>query len=171
MRKFFQVILFVSLIPFLWAQNPPAVSTYNFTLTPVSVPGLGQTVAGTEAIVGIGITQNIIVGEDTILAPGNSLQYFSGRAIWNAAKLETILNNLSPSLNGLHFQFQPTASAGVVRITNPASQHIGLTAGGIINYSFGDSGTWALGIKVEYAKFPGLKSNTWIASFGPSLHF
>lgn len=152
-------------------QTAPPTTTWNFTLSPISVPGIGQTVAGTEGGVGVGLTPNLQLGETTIIAPGNSFQYFAGRGIYNVAALANALNNHT-AFSGLQFQFQPTVSAGVVRITQPtAVQHFGFTAGGIVNYRFGTSGTWALGAKIEYAKFPGLKANGMIASFGPKLSF
>jgi hypothetical protein len=170
MKKVTLVLLAVFATSLCFAQT--ASTTYTFALAPVSVPGLGQTVAGTEAIVAVQISNSVSLGETNIIAPGNNFQYFGGRGFYQIDWLSKKLNNISPTLNGLQFQFIPTLSVGVGRITAPVTQqHIGFTAGGIVNYRFGASGTWALGGKVEYAKFPGLKNNGWIASFGPSLHF
>lgn len=169
--KKFAIALVCLLSAVAFAQTAPPTTTWNFTLSPVSVPGVGQTVAGTEGGVAVGLTPNVQLGETTIIAPGNNFQYFAGRGVYNLAGLANALNNHT-AFSGLQFQFQPTVSAGVVRITGPvAAQHVGFTVGGIVNYRFGSSGTWALGAKVEYAKFPGLRNNAMIASFGPSLHF
>lgn len=162
-------VLFLLNLPF-YAQT---VNTFSFTTAAVSLPNGKSTIAGTDAGTTLTITPNLDLLERNILGSGNTFQYFAGGAQYRLPVLSTKLNNASPNLDGMKFQFFIRASAGVDRITDATGnvhQHYGFTGGGGVNYLLG-SGTWSLGGSVEYAKFPGYANNTWIAEFGPQVHF
>jgi hypothetical protein len=148
------------------------VSSFALTLTPVSLPGNHQTVAGTEAGMSFAPTPNFELYDDNILAPGQNFRYFGGGFRYYLPVLSQKLNNASPNVNGFRFRFALEAGAGVDRITQPVpTQHYGFTAGGRVEYDLTNSGTWTMGADVRYAKFPGLNNNTAIVSLGPAVHF
>jgi hypothetical protein len=154
-----------------FAQNA-APSTFALTLSPISLPGNHQTVAGSEAGAMLSITKNFDIGNVDVIAPGQNFQYYAGRVNYRLPWLSTKLNNLSPNLNGARFQFGLTASAGMDRITTGAgSQHYAMTGGGFINYDLTGSGRYSMGVEIQYAKFPGMNNNTVTVSMDPAIHF
>jgi hypothetical protein len=159
-------VLALSLVSF--AQT----NTFSFNLTPISLPGGKQTVAGTAAGMTFSPTPNFDLREDTIIAPGQNFQAFMGGVNYRLPVISTKLNNASPNVDGSRFQFYVTASVGIDRITlGDTRQHYAFLAGGGINYDLTGSGKWTMGGEVRYAKFPGLLNNTVVVSLGPSIHF
>lgn len=167
-KLLFALLVLVMPVP-VFAQSTP-FSTFSINLDPVSLPGNKQTVAGTEGGTMLRFTPNNGIGLQTIFAPGDNFQYYSGRYDRHIPYLSNKLQNASPTLNGYKFDFGVTASAGVVRITGPAStQHYGFTGGGFVNYYVNN--TWSLGAEVQYAKFPGLNNSTFTVALDPAVHF
>lgn len=156
---------------FAQTGTPSTTNTFALTATAVSLPGGGQTIAGSVAGITFTPTANLDLREDNLLASG--AQGFFGGFNYRLPVLSTKLNNMSPTLNGYRFQFYVTASAGVDRITSGVvtAQHYAFLAGGGINYDLTGSGRWTFGGEVRYAKLPGLANNTAIVSVGPSIHF
>lgn len=172
MKKVLTLAVFLLFALAGFAQTVPT-QTFNLTLSPISLPGGKQTVAGTEAGAMITVTPNLDLGNVDVLAPGNNFQYFAGRVNYRIPWLSNKLQNISPTLNGLRFQFGVTASVGVDRITGPGdpTQHYGFTGGGFVNYSIDSGGHYSLGLEAQYAKFPGLNNNTFTVSLDPAIHF
>lgn len=141
------------------------------TATAVSLPGNQTTVAAAETGFLVNVTNNFSLRDKTLV--GSNFQYFGGGFNYYLPSLSTALNNISPTLNGLKFQFWITGSAGVDRVTQGSStnEHYGFTAGGGVSYALSASGAWTLGAEVEYVKFPGLTNNSAIVKLGPTLHF
>jgi len=161
------------------AQTPapapvdPQYQTFSVTTSVVSLPGGKSTFAGVDSGITFTPTPNVDLLERNLIATGAGFSYFAGGFNYRIKPLSIGLNNLSPNVNGLRLQFFVTASAGVNRITagTVTAQHYGFTGGGGVNYSLTKSGSWTLGGKVEYAKFPGFANNTWIAVLNPAFHF
>lgn len=177
MKKLITLLFLVCGLPLAsLAQFAPAVKTFSMTTQAISLPGGRSTVAATDTGLTFNVTQNFALRSDNIVTPmsGSSLQgaYFGGFN-YTLPALSTKLNNASPNLNGLRFQFYLTASAGVDRITSASGivQHYAFLAGGGMNYDLNASGSWRLGVEVRYAKLPGYANNTVIAAVGPSFHF
>lgn len=168
MKKALFVLVFALLASLSFAQT----NTFSLSLSPISLPGGKQTVAGTEAGATLTVTNNLDLGNVDILAPGSNFQYFAGKFNYRLPVLQTKLNNASPNLDGFRFGFYVTGSAGIDRITGPVTaQHYGFTAGMGLNYDLTGKGTWTFGGEVQYAKFPGLANNTYLISVGPAIHF
>lgn len=149
----------------------PQVTPVSFTATAIALPGGGTTIAAAETGVLVNVTNNFSLRDKNVV--GSNFQYFGGGFNYYLPSLSTALNNISPTLDGLRFQFWITGSAGVDRVTQSSltNEHYAFTAGGGVSYALSASGTWTLGAEVEYAKFPGLANNTAIVKLGPSIHF
>jgi hypothetical protein len=161
-------VLFLSALTF--AQAP--TQTFNFNLSPVSLPGNHQTVVGTEGGMDIAVTPNNSVGEFTIIAPGQNFQFFGGSYTHTFPTVAKFLNDISPNLNFLKFKFGARASVGMSRITLPeAQQHWGETVGGFVDYSLDKGAHYSIGVEVNYVKFPGLTNNNFTVALDPAVHF
>jgi hypothetical protein len=173
MKKFLILTLFVILALALgsFAQTAPPTHTFTLALSPISLPGNHQTVAGTEAGTMFNVTPNNNFGMVTVQAPAQAFQYYAGRYERSLPFLANALNNASPNLNFLKFQFGVIATVGVTRITSVDRQHFGYTGGGYVNYSIDQGGHYSLGAEIQYARFPGLANNTWTVSLDPAVHF
>lgn len=148
--------------------------TFSLTGQPIALPGGGQTVAGTLAGFTFTPTPNFDLKNTNLVANSGNFVGLYGGFNYRLPILSTKLNNISPNINGMRFQFYITGSAGIDRVTDAAGnvrQHYSFLAGGGINYDLTNSGTWTLGGEVQYAKLPGLANNTAIVSFGPAWHF
>lgn len=155
------------------AQNAPLpTQTWSTTFAPMSVPGIGQTFAGTIADVGVSPTPNTTFALETIQAPGSPdfQGFYGGAANYRLNALSTWLNNVSPNLSGYRFQFTLLGSVGVVRATN--GNHFGATAGARIDYALTTTGTWTLGVETRALRLP-YTTQGWKPgfSFGPAIHF
>ena len=163
-------LLSVFLASPLFGQTAPPIQTFSMNLSPISLPGNHQTVAGTAAGADLTFTPNLDLGSFNIVAPGQNFQYFAGHVNYRLPKLANFINNKT-NWNALRLQFGVTASLGVDRITNVSAQHFGATGGGFVNYSLDSGGHYSLGAEIQYAKFPGLANNTFIVSLDPAIHF
>lgn len=155
------------------AQNAPLpTQTWSTTFAPMSVPGIGQTFAGTIADVGVSPTTNTTFALETIQAPSspNFLGFYGGAANYRIPKLSTWINEISPNLSGYRFQFTVLGSIGVVRASN--GNHFGATAGGRFDYALSAAGTWTLGVEARAVRLPYTTAGWKPAfSFGPAIHF
>lgn len=145
-------------------------TTYNFNLTPITLPGAKTSVAGAETDVKIGITTNFQVGETTLIAPEYS--FIGGRFDYTIPQFSKWLQNISPQLNGYQFQLGVTASAGVVRspvALGVSQSHWGERAGMFLNYAI--SGNTGLGLEAQWCNLPGFQHTTYSLAFGPNFHF
>jgi hypothetical protein len=178
MKKFSPIAALILFGSLAFAQTPaptPAPSafpsaTYNFNLTPVTLPGAKTSVSGAEADVKIGITTNFQVGETSLI--GAEYTFIGARGDYVIPSFSKWLQNISPTLNGYQFQLGVTASAGVVRtpIALGVSQsHWGQRAGMFLNYAV--SGNTGLGVEAQWCNLPGYAHSTYSLAFGPNFHF
>lgn len=148
--------------------------TFSLTVQPISLPGGGKTVAGTDAGMTFAPTPNFELRSDNIIAPGQNFEGYFGGFNYYLPILSRKLNNASPNVNGLRLRFHITASAGTDLISLPGlptKQHYAFLAGGGASYDLTSSGKWTLGVEVRYAKLPGLANNTAVVSLNPAFHF
>lgn len=165
--------LFVLFATLSFAQNAPLpTQTWSTTFAPMSIPGIGQTFAGTIADVGVSPTPNTTFALETIQAPSapDFAGFYGGAANYRINAMSKWLNNISPNLSGYRFQFTVLGSIGVVRASN--GNHFGATAGGRIDYALSSSGTWTLAVEGRAVRLPYTTAG-WKPgfSFGPAIHF
>jgi hypothetical protein len=137
-------------------QAPSAFpsTTYNFNLTPITLPGVKTTASGAETDIKFHPT-TIFVG---------------GRGDYVIPQFSKWLNNISPSLNGYQFELGLTGSLGTVKAFGVSSSaHWGERAGIFLNYAV--SGTTGLGAEFQWNNFPGYAHNVPSIAFGPNFHF
>lgn len=170
-------VLFYSFTP-AYAQTPASVpqpsafpsTTYNFNLTPITLPGTKASIGGAEVDMKIGLTPNFQAGETSLI--GADYSFIGGRGDYTIPQFSKWLQNASPTLNGYQFQLGITASAGVIRspiALGTSQSHWGERAGMFLNYAV--SGTTGLGIEAQWCNFPGYANSTYSLAFGPNFHF
>lgn len=177
MKKALSFVILVCLCTVAgFAQTPaPAPSafpetTYNFNLSPITLPGAKTSVAGAETDVKIKITPNLAAGETTLISADYS--FIGGRGDYVIPQFSKWLQNASPMLNGYSFQLGVTASAGVIRTPiglGQSQSHWGERAGVFLNYAV--SGNTGLGLEAQWCNFPGYAHTTYSVAFGPNFHF
>lgn len=156
------------------AQQPSAfpTTTVTFNLSPVTLPGARTAVAGAETDAKLKITQNVNIGETTLI--GGNYSFIGGRGDYVIPQFSRWLQNASTTLNGYQFQLGVTGSLGVIRtpsLTNigQSQSHWGQRFGVFLNYSL--SGNTGLGLETQWCNFPGYAHNTYSIAFGPNFHF
>lgn len=145
-------------------------STYNFNLTPITLPGAKTSVAGAETDVKLKITSNFALGETTLISGNYS--FIGGRGDYVIQPFSKWLQNISPTLNGYQFQLGVTGSLGVVRTPialNVQQSHWGERAGAFLNYAV--SSNVGLGVEAQWTNLPGYAHSTYSIAFGPNFHF
>lgn len=165
-------VLVLSFACFGQTQQPSAFpsTTFNFNLSPITLPGAKTSVAGAETDIKMKISQNFSAGETTLLSGDYS--FIGGRGDYVIAPFSKWLQNISPTLNGYQFQLYLTGSAGVTRtpISNGVNaSHWGERAGAGLTYAV--SGNVGLGIEGQWCNFPGYAHTTYSLAFGPNFHF
>jgi hypothetical protein len=166
--KRFGILFFALALATAVAQIPAPVfstTTVNFNLSQLSLPGARQSVAGAETDVLLTVTPNNQFGETTLVNP--SFTFVGGRYNRTFPAVSNWLNNLSPNLDGMQFQFGVTASLGAVQASNVS--HWGERAGAFINYAVSNS--WTLGFEAQWCNLPGYQHNTYSIALGPAFHF
>lgn len=145
-------------------------STYNFNLSPISLPGAARSVTGAETDVKLKITQNFDLGETTLISADYS--FIGGRGDYVIPSFSRWLQRVSPTLNGYQFQLGATGSVGVVRSPISLGQqqsHWGQRAGMFLNYAVASN--VGLGVEAQWCNFPGYAHSTYSVAFGPNFHF
>lgn len=145
-------------------------TTYNFNLTPITLPGAKTSVAGAETDVKIKITPNFGLGETTLISGNYS--FIGGRGDYVIPSFSRWLQRVSPTLNGYQFQLGLTGSIGVVRTPVGVGQnqsHWGQRAGMFLNYAV--TGNVGLGVESQWTNLPGYAHTTYSIAFGPNFHF
>ena len=173
MRKFTLALLSVFLALPLFGQSQPSAfpsTTYNFSLSPITLPGAKTSLSGAETDIKIKITPNFALGETNLI--GGNYSFIGGRGDYVIPQFSKWLNNVSPNLNGYAFQLGVTGSAGVTR--TPLSvgvnqSHWGERSGAFLNYAV--NGNVGLGVEAQWCNFPGYAHSTYSIAFGPSFHF
>jgi hypothetical protein len=155
------------------AQTQPSAfptTTYNFNLTPISLPGAKTSVAGAESDIKLKITTNLALGETNIISGNYS--FIGERADYVIPQFSKWLQNVSPTLNGYQFQLGLTQSLGVTRTPQSlgaSASHWGERAGVFLNYAV--SNNVGLGAEAQWCNFPGYAHSTYSVAFGPNFHF
>lgn len=165
-------MLGVGLFASAQATQPSAFpsSTYNFNLTPITLPGAKTSVAGAETDVKLKITQNFGLGETTLISGNYS--FIGGRGDYVIPQFSKWLQNISPTLNGYQFQLGVTGSLGVVRSPigfGVQQSHWGERAGMFLNYAV--SNNVGLGVEAQWTNFTGYAPGAYSIAFGPNFHF
>jgi|SRR5208337_933119 len=152
----------------LFGQNvqSPIFSTTTFTVTasPITLPGVGQTLSGAQTDIMLGITPNNSIGQTTfITTPGT---FVGGRYDRYFPSVQNYLDKL-PSLNGYQFQVYATASLGVVKASS--LNHWGERVGFGVRY--GNNNVWGVGLEIMANNLPGISHWSPSIAFGPNFHF
>ena len=152
-------------------QAPSAfpTTTYNFNLSPITLPGVKASATGAESDVKMSLTPNFAAGETTLTSA--DYVFAGGRFDYVIPQFSKWLQNVSPTLNGYQFQLGATGSLGVVKPfgTSSSSGHWGERAGFFLNYAV--SGTTGLGLEVQMNNFVGYQRWAPSIAFGPNFHF
>jgi hypothetical protein len=145
-------------------------TTYNFNLSPVTLPGSKTSVAGAETDVKIKLSQNLALGETNLIS--GDYTFIGGRGDYVISAFSKWLQNVSPMLNGYQFQLGLTGSAGVIRTPvrlGVNASHWGERAGMFLNYAV--TGNVGLGAEAQWCNLPGYAHTTYSIAFGPNFHF
>jgi hypothetical protein len=143
-------------------------TTYDFNLTPITLPGVKASASGAESDIKFHPTTNFSVGETTLISP--DYVFIGGRADYVIPAFSKWFNNISPTLNGYQFQLGLTGSLGVDKPFGVVPQsHWGERAGIFMNYAV--SGSTGLALEVQWNNFPGYAHNVPSIAFGPNFHF
>jgi hypothetical protein len=145
-------------------------TTYNFNLTPITLPGAKTSLTGAESDIKIKITPNFDLGETSLIGP--DYVFLGGRGDYVIPQFSKWLQNVSPTLNGYQFQLGLTGSIGVIRTpvgVGTSQSHWGQRAGMFLNYSV--SGNVGLGLEGQWCNLPGYAHTTYSVAFGPNFHF
>lgn len=154
-----------------FAQTTPTPATpfsstsVSFSLTPITLPSVGQTLAAAETDTLFHFTTNNLIGA-TVLVSSES--FVGGRYNRVFPSVSTWLQNHT-ALQGNQFEVGLTLSGGVVEA---AKVQWGGRGGVFINYAL--NGSWAMGFEAQANYLPGIITNgKWIPSFaiGPNFHF
>lgn len=179
--KIIALILLLALPILVVGQNPPnppvtpppsappdTSTSFTVNLTPITLPGGHTSVAGIESGMSLKLTTNFDARESNLT--GSGLQFYGGGFNYHLPFLSKILNNASPNINGLLFDFYLTGTVGTVLTpSGPAGGHWAERIGGGFNYSLNQ--TWSLGTEIQYFKAPGYANNTYTVAVGPQIHF
>jgi hypothetical protein len=153
--------------PHALGQTSPSAfadTTYNFTLTPVTLPSLGTTLAGMETDVLINLTKNNNLGETTLISSspfigGRYERVFPSVATW----LQTHTN-----FTGGNFQAGLTVSLGVVKADK---ERWGERAGVFLKYAPNGATNFNVGLDVEANNLPGIAHWQPSIAVGPNFRF
>lgn len=147
--------------------TPPSAfesTTFNFALTPITLPGSGTTLSGAETDVMVNVSPNNAFGQTTLISSSPFIGGRYERTLPSVAKW--IQNNTS--LTGGNFQFALTASLGVV---DASTHHYGESAGFVLKYAPSGATNFNVAADVEWANLPGIAHNIPKLSIGPNFRF
>lgn len=168
MKKVLITILFFCSLSFAQTtqpQTPFQASSISFSLTPVTLPGYGQTLAGAETDTLFHFTTNNVVGATALIS---SSSFVGGRYNRIFPSVSTWLQNHT-ALTGNQFEVGFTLSGGVVEATK---SQWGGRSGFFVNYALNN--TWAMGFEAQANYLPGIATEgKWAPSIaiGPNFHF
>lgn len=145
-------------------QTAFTTTSISFNLSPITLPGVGQTLSGAETDALIHFTTNNIFGETTLIS---TEPFIGGRYEHVFPSIAKYLQNHT-SLTGGNFQAGLTASLGVVKSTKP---HWGERAGIFLKYAPAGSTNFDLGIDVEWNNLPDVARHAPSFAIGPDFRF
>jgi hypothetical protein len=157
----------------LFAQAPPNAfdpTSFSFNLSPISLPGLGTTLAGAETDALFSLSTNNNLGMTTLV--GNST-FLGGRYERVIPQVANYLQNHT-ALTGGNYEFGITSSVGVVKV--PARDYWGGRAGFFLKYAPAGSQSFNIAFEAQANYLPeygGTTSPHWVASIavGPNFRF
>lgn len=162
------VLLTVLIATAAFAQTtPPSAfggTSISFGLTPITLPGTGQTLTGVETDAMVHFTPNNVFGPTTIISTS---PFVGGRYDRVFPQIANYLENHT-SLTGGHFQAYVTMSLGVVKAANP---HWGERAGLGLRYAPNGSDNFDVGFEVQWNNLPGIAHNKPSVVVGPNFRF
>ena len=166
MTKYILAFLLVSVAAFAQTTtNPFASSTVSFGLTPITLPTIGQTLAGAETDTLFHFTTNNMVGSTIVVS---SSTFIGGRYNRIFPFISSYLQNHT-ALQGNQFQVGLTLSGG---ITETSKTQWGGRGGIFVNYALNNS--WAMGFEAQANYLPGIVTvGKWAPSVavGPLFRF
>ena len=147
------------------SPTPFAGTSVSFGLTPITLPGVGTTLAGAETDTLFHFTNYNLVGATVLVS---SSTFVGGRYNRIFPSVSTWLQNHT-ALTGNQFQVGFTASGGVIQASKT---QWGGRGGFFVNYAL--NGSWAMGFEAQANYLPGMNgTQKWVPSIavGPSFHF
>jgi len=172
MKKLILLSLCLALPLLVVAQTPTPSPTpfggtsVSFGLTPITLPSVGQTLAGAETDTLFHFTNYNLVGATVLVS---SSTFVGGRYNRIFPSVSTWLQNHT-ALTGNQFQVGFTASGGVIE---SGKTQWGGRGGFFVNYAL--NGSWAMGFEAQANYLPGIVTGTskWAPSIavGPNFHF
>ena len=164
MKNVFLAVLVLSMAAV--AQTAPASpfadTTYSFGLTPVTLPGSGQTLSGAETDMMINVTPNNAFGQSTLIS---SKPFVGGRYDRTFPAVGKWLQNHT-ALTGFNFQAYLTGSVGIVKADQ---SHWGERVGGGIRWAPSGATNFSIAFEAQANNLPGISH--WIPSLAISPQF
>lgn len=165
------VVLSLAIAGLAQVPNPdpaPGTSTsFTMNLTPVTLPGNKTTLTGVSSGIAFTVTPNFDVKELNLNSSGDS--YYGFGANYRLPIISTALNNVSPNINFLAFQFYLNGTVGANYGPGATQSHWSETVGGGVDYYINN--TWSFGGEADYAHLVGYNNKALILFIGPKLHF
>jgi hypothetical protein len=144
-------------------QSAFAETTYNFALSPITLPGTGTTLSGAESDVMVNFTQNNAFGATTLISNNT---FVGGRYDRTFPSVANFLQSKT-ALTGYNYQFYVTGSVGVVR---SAVNHWGERAGVGLRWAPAGSTSFSVAFEATANRLPGI-ADSWIPAIAVSPQF
>ncbi len=150
------------------SPNPPVGTTtsWSATFSEVQIPNSKSSFIGTSNELAFTVTPNFDIKQENIVGAG--LQYYGFGANYRLPVISEALNNASPTINFLAFDFSLEATIGAA-YSNGNNGKWAETFGGGVDYYLNN--TWSLGAKIDYLKFPGYCNNCYAVYLNPKIHW
>lgn len=161
------LLLFTALAIAQTPAPPPTAftdTTISFNLSPITLPGIGQTLSGAETDALVHFTPNNVFGETALIS---NQSFIGGRYERTFPSVANFLQNHT-TLTGGNFQFGLTVSAGVVKAD---TNHWGERAGLFLKYAPNGSTNFNIGVDAEWNNLPGIAHNIPSIAIGPNFRF
>lgn len=139
-------------------------TTISFALTPVVLPGIGQSLAGAETDVMYAVTTNNSFGITTLISNDT---FVGGRYERTFPTIAAWLQNHT-NLTGAQFRAGVTGSLGVVKAS---TNYWGEGAGIFVKWMPQGQTTFSMGFDVEAVNLPGISHWTPKIAISPSFSF
>ena len=137
-------------------------TTYNFSLTPITLPGSGTTLAGVETDDLINFSTNNALGYTGLIS---SQPFLGGRYDRGIPQVAKWLQKQT-ALSGYNFQFYVTVSAGVVKA---AKNYWGERGGLGLRWAPSGSSNFSVAFEAQANNLPGISH--WVPSLTVSPQF
>lgn len=164
------ILLTFCLPGYAQTQTPPVNQTWSASASAIALPGNKTTLAATLTDITFAPDPDWELGQRSIITGAGSTAFLGGfRYYFKPFSTKPV--------NGTVFSFRLSlgAYAGVDRVTdsssNPRQHWAFIPLSARLEYDFTKSGKWGLAIEGNYARLPGIKTNTGIVALGPVLNF